>query len=424
MKKYIKYMFVVAMLTTSINVFSQTTTVTFKPNATIGQDAVIQTKPNTNYANTNYNNLPELIMLSWSDKKTADIHNARTLIKFTQLSSIPTNARILSATLKLYGVSSSINVTQGNSSYPNTIYGSNDLLVQKVNDYWNENIVDWNNQPQTIATNQFTIPASNSQWNWNYFYTSTLTNSPELVNMVQSMVSNNNQGFMIKTAWEVSNPMYYAAFSMLFASSDNSNSALWPELIVTYEIIDCDFTTCVSTTDQNLYTFSAVNTYGNHTWKIYDVNGNQIYSSNLSSFNYTFAAGSYSVEHKVSTDNQLCTSYIGLCVDQSQLLKSKQKENSIINDENTQIDIKATNSIKVYPNPSSDDWNVTLTSENAESVDVIISDCGGKIVSTYKKNLTKGDNSFVLEGSKLPKGIYVLAIKGGTTNFTQKLSKN
>lgn len=419
MKKYMKYMLVVAMLTTSINVFSQTTTVTFKPNATVGKDAVLIKETNgrsNRYDNTNYGNYPELSMLSWTDVGSSYTLANRSLIKFTQLNSIPSNAFVVGATLKLYGVPNSTNFPHGNTSVPS----GNASCIQRVISNWDENTVTWNTQPTATGTGQINIPSSTSQWNFNY-----TNNSTELINMVQNMVSNpnSNYGFMIRLQGQDDDVA--STRSMLFASSDHSNSALWPTLIVTYEpTINCEFTTCVSTTDQDLYTFSAVNTFGDHNWIISDGNGNQIYSSNSSSFSYTLPAGNYSVDHYVTTDYQSCSSYNYFCVDQSQQAAAKSKKEGISDATNTPLEITKSNTIKVYPNPSSDDWNVTLTSENAESVDVIITDCSGKIVSNDKKNLTKGDNSFIVQGDKLPKGIYVLEIKGETTNFTQKLSKN
>jgi gliding motility-associated-like protein len=149
------------------------------------------------------------------------------LLKFDELSTIPANATIMRAELKLYGVPTN-NI--GNSCYPNSPYNSNcpnTSYIQRVTSTWNEQTVTWNTQPTTTTANQITIPQSTTQWNWNFTDT-----SANLVAMVQDMVSNptSNFGFMMKLQTET----HYK--SLVFASSDHSNSALHPELIVTYNI--------------------------------------------------------------------------------------------------------------------------------------------------------------------------------------------
>lgn len=427
MKKYIKYMFIVALLTTTINVFSQTTTVTFKPNATIGKDAIIKRTVIGNLSGIpidNYGDSPEMAMVYVQNPQNPympqiSFNNVRSLIKFEELNSIPQNAVITNAVLKFYGVPNSTTFPQGNYPVCNIkCLTNNDVWLQRITSSWDENNVKWDNQPSSTTTDRVKISHSTLQWTYNKIINSSLSVDPQLINMLNLMRNNgNNNGFLMILDNES------AERSMLFASSDHSNPTLWPELTITYEVIDCEFKTCVSTTDQNLYTFSAVNTNGNHTWEVYNENGVLLHTSTSSSFSYPLSSGTYDVSHYVYTNYQSCSFSKTFCVVQSQqAVPTKNKKDEI--SEVISTNITNGNSIKVYPNPTSDKWNIDLFSDNAENVDIIVSDCVGKIIYNDKINLSKGDNNFTIDGSSFSKGIYLIKIKGETTNFTQKLSKN
>ena len=210
-------------------------TVKFKPDAAIGQDAIIwntvtcvfsgQSQP---VADVNFGNEGQINISAWTASAIGCPWSInRTLLKFAELSTIPTNAVIISAELKLYGAV--LGTNSGNSCYPGSAYNSycpNLAYIQKVASAWNEQTVTWNTQPTTTTVNQIIIPQSTSQWNWNF-----TDNSANLVTMVRDWVSNpaTNFGVMMKLETEA----YYR--SLIFASSDHSNPALHPELIVTYE---------------------------------------------------------------------------------------------------------------------------------------------------------------------------------------------
>jgi len=232
------------------SVFCQAqTTVTFKPNATTGQDASIGTSYGcTMQGNTqpneylNCGNSQEITPTAWTyNSNGCSMGTARSLLRFDELSKIPVNATIIQAKLKLYGVSFTGNnaISVGNSCYPGSpsLYADNcpnNCFIQKVTSAWNEQTVTWNTQPTTTPANQITIPQSTLQWNWNF-----ADSSANLVAMVQDWVTNpsKNFGVMIKQVTE----SYYR--SVLFASSDHPNSALHPELIVTYTVCLADTTT-------------------------------------------------------------------------------------------------------------------------------------------------------------------------------------
>jgi len=216
--------------------FSQIqTTVTFKPGPDIGRDAYIMTMwdclphgHTTPIADQNNGNYPDIRMLTWTFNAVGCPEGiTRSLLQFDELSTIPANAVIINAELKLYGVSNGTTTSQGNSCYLGSPYDCpNKIFIQRITSPWDEQTVTWNTQPTATTVNQITIPQSTSQWNWNF-----TDNSNNLVAMVQDMVTHpaTNFGFMLKLETEA----YYR--SMFFASSDHSNPALWPELTVTYE---------------------------------------------------------------------------------------------------------------------------------------------------------------------------------------------
>jgi hypothetical protein len=137
---------------------------------------------------------------------------SRGLFKF-DLSSIPAGATITNASLQLFA---DLNW----SSSPTTGGPSNIGYLSRVTSSWAENTVTWGTQPNTTAVNQVQIPGSSSTAQ-NYTLAVTA--------LVQDMVTNTNYGFMLKMQDEVN---YYK--SLMFASSDNSNSANCPVLTIIY----------------------------------------------------------------------------------------------------------------------------------------------------------------------------------------------
>ena len=212
---------------------TQPITVRFKPDSIVGKDAYIS----TDYGcfrqglpqiidDMNFGNSPEINMSTWTTNALGCPQSTvRSLLKFDELATIPTNAVILSAELKLYGSD-----IQENSCYPGSPFNSycpNTSFIQRVTSAWNEQTVTWNTQPSTTIVNQITIPQTTSQWNWNY-----TNSSANLLAMVQDWVKNpaTNFGVMLRLDTE---KIYQ---KVMFASSDHPNAALHPELIVTYEL--------------------------------------------------------------------------------------------------------------------------------------------------------------------------------------------
>ena len=411
MKKYCVILFAIMCYS---SVFSQTTVI-FKPGATNGQDAVIFTANPQScifYSHTipvadmNFGDYPELISFAWTLSASGCPNGTmRSLLKFDELSTIPTNAIVISAELKLYGISSSLyHMVQGNSSYPGSPYPlSNNSLIQRVTSAWDEQTVTWNTQPTATTANQIAVPQSTSQWNWDF-----TDNSANLVTMVQDMINNpaTNYGFMIKVATEV----YYRSIG--FASSNHTNPALWPELTVTYYEYECNanFSYTVNTANANSYSFTASNITDvgavSYEWT---VNGN--YLSNNSSFTHVFPEGNHNVCLKADNDCEKCITFcVGVGAQESSIKQVKTSGN--------------VNNVMVYPNPTTNDWTIKIIAEKEETVKIQLSDITGKIVYSVNKRLINGENSFIVNASSLTLGSYVLQVIGNTIQFSEILIKS
>jgi hypothetical protein len=203
----------------------QNTRLVLQPGPEDGSDAVINKL--LHYADSRDGNLgqvPELYIEAWTINRKAVF--TRCYIKFNDLSSIPSKAKITSSHLYLYGVPNSTSNPNGNSIYPGSPYNQwpdNRCLVSRVRKDWNEDSITWNNAPQWYETLQDTIPVSTSRWNYNVVL--------NVEDMVTRMVrDSSNYGFPITLL----NETKYR--SMIFASSENPDATKRPKLIVNYRI--------------------------------------------------------------------------------------------------------------------------------------------------------------------------------------------
>lgn len=199
------------------NAFSQIN-VNLRPNANQGKDALINSQTPT----TNEGNSQDFACWTWTSNGSTI---ARSLMQF-DLTAIPANAIIQTATLNLY-----CNTT---SSITQLHYGSNTSFLKRIIAPWQENMVNWNNQPNTTTNGQITLAASSFD-NQNYL-------NINVKDFVDSWVadSNGNFGLMLQLQTE---SIYR---SIILASSDHVDSTKQPLLTITYTLPTTGPSDCIT----------------------------------------------------------------------------------------------------------------------------------------------------------------------------------
>jgi hypothetical protein len=143
----------------------------------------------------------------------------RSMIQF-DLSSIPTTAGIIEASLSLY---------HNNTSPSAGHVGNNASYLRRIIEPWNESTVNFLNAPAYSTVNQVTIPASSSP-DQDYEFI-------DVSQLVRDMIVNPSQshGFMFMGVNEA------VESSMKFYSGDATQASLRPRLIVTWttNAVDC-----------------------------------------------------------------------------------------------------------------------------------------------------------------------------------------
>jgi len=162
----------------------------------------------------NFNNFPDFYANAWTQNSIPMI--GRGLMEF-DFSTIPNNANVYSASLSLYGYNST--TTPQLSS---TLSGSNASTLRRITSSWNSSTVTWHTQPSTTTTNEVPLPESTSS-------TEDYLNM-NILNMVNDMISNGNNGLMMMLDTE----HYYRC--LLFATMNNPDSSVFPRLDLCYSI--------------------------------------------------------------------------------------------------------------------------------------------------------------------------------------------
>lgn len=406
---------------------SNAQTVLFKPGPVVGEDALLMTTydctPN-GYPSPieiiNMGNNPELDYIDWTYNAGGCPHGTtRSLIRFTELNTLPPGITILSATLRLYGVPTSGN--WGNSSWPGSPYGTtNPGWVSRVTSGWAENTVDYSTQPSTTTTNQAAIGISTSQFGWN-----TSIDVLALVNDIRA--SGVNDGFMLTLQTEA---IYR---SILMASSDHADPDLWPELEITY--CQPDFTYCSSSLNPFKYEFTAMASGMLYDWTI---DGNSVASTQ--NFIYDFGgSGNHKVCLRVYSDRfeEACERCINLCIDDNEVIdkgdddqqggNGKQKLSPSTDNAQVWKQLKADGALftiqSATPNPTSKTWDVSINVAIEGEAEITLTDIAGKTITNEQKQFTKGINQMVVGSENLPQGIYFLEVKNKHFTTTHKLVK-
>ena len=114
-------------------------------------DAIISLR----YPDDNYQFAPDFDALAWTNGGVAETY--RSLIKF-DLSAIPEGATIVEANILLFNYPNSKN----NYGEHSSLSGSNESILSRITESWNDESVTWNNQPSTTSQNEVILEMSTS----------------------------------------------------------------------------------------------------------------------------------------------------------------------------------------------------------------------------------------------------------------------
>ncbi len=212
MTKHVLFTLAAGLLTSAS--FAQTTLV-LQPDAAAGKDAEIFSCVPCGYNTRNFGTKQDFDAIAWTNGGNQS--NVRSLLQF-DLSGIPTNAVISSATLALY-----FNPTSQEGKHAQ-IFNTNSSFISRITSAWNETTVTWANQPSTTTTNRVSLGGTTSS-------TQSFTN----INIKQLIIDSRNNpatsfGFMLKLQQEKS------FRKLIFASSDHPTASIRPKLTIVYTI--------------------------------------------------------------------------------------------------------------------------------------------------------------------------------------------
>lgn len=205
-----KIFFLSLFILLSVLLWSQMTT-TIKLNPTNGKDVYVwDYQPGASSTNSQ-----ELSVCAWTYLGTPTIR--RVLIRFN-ISSIVQGATVYNAQLKLFNYPNAQS-TWGEHSQ---LSGTNEFYINRITSPWDEISACWNNQPSVTVTNQVLVPPSTDP------HQDYVIDVTQLVQDIVDLGQSLNYGLRLKLTTE----SYYR--SLIFASSENADTTLAPELIVVW----------------------------------------------------------------------------------------------------------------------------------------------------------------------------------------------
>ncbi|MFZ6052510.1 HYR domain-containing protein [Halocola ammonii] len=78
-------------------------------------------------------------------------------------------------------------------------------------------------------------------------------------------------------------------------------------------------------------------------------------------------------------------------------------------------------SVKVYPNPARDNFNIDINSSSSKVAQLLLMDSNGRMVIDQKVNLSAGDNTHNLNIADLKRGVYYLRVITGNDVINKKI---
>ncbi len=204
--KKIAFLFLGLFLNAVLTAAQDTVLITLRPGPVEGKDAMIRKYlTETEITSTH----PGLMAYAWTHDGINSF--ARILIEF-DLSGLPENSEILSASLSLYHYPwDNIDLT-GHSK----LSGSNASVIRRITGIWSDNSVTWANQPSVTSVNEVYVPQSASS-------TQDFLDI-DITDLVLDGVDEDHVGLML----QLGNETRYRALT--FGSSDNPDSLIRPML--------------------------------------------------------------------------------------------------------------------------------------------------------------------------------------------------
>lgn len=83
-----------------------------------------------------------------------------------------------------------------------------------------------------------------------------------------------------------------------------------------------------------------------------------------------------------------------------------------------------TNSIDIYPNPTSADISITINLKYTDAISIEIVDVTGRKIISAKENMLAGSTTIAISTENLASGIYILKATGKEMNYSQKIVKD
>ena len=184
-------------------------TIVLQPGAIDGKDAMVRSLlPLKNWGDNE-----SMFAAAWT--YDGDFGITRPVFNF-DLSLIPDSSEIMYASLSLF-----YDPSCGHEGHS----GPNESYLYRITNSWDENIVNWSNQPSYTTQNQVFFPAS---------YSSTQDYIDiDVTNLVLDMINDpeNSFGFILRHV----NELEYR--SLIFASSDHPNENFHPKLVIVFRCI-------------------------------------------------------------------------------------------------------------------------------------------------------------------------------------------